>query len=107
MEIKDALRSLLQEMVLPEFEQVKSEQARVAQRLDAVEQRLSDINIHLVDQSRRIDAVRQELVGMIQSTNQRVDRLFEVIVKREEHQRLERAFDDLERRVNVLERRVA
>jgi len=47
------------------------------------------INLHLVDLSRRID-----------ETNKRIDRLYEVIVRREEH-------EDSKRRIITLEHEVA
>jgi hypothetical protein len=65
--------------------------------------RLDDITIHLSDQSRRIDetnkridavreelthridTVREDLAHKIDETNQRLDRLYEVIVRRDEH----------------------
>jgi archaellum component FlaC len=99
------------------------------QRLDDINRRLDDVNAHLIDQSRRIDAVREELGGRIDAvreglggridavreelggridetnkhiveTNKRLDRLYEVIVRREEHQ-------DLSLRVRTLEQEVA
>jgi len=124
MEIKEVLRSLLQEMILPEFEHMKTEQAKMGERLNSVDKRLDDINSHLIDQSRRIDetnkridsvrdelvtmidetnkrvdSVRDELVSMIGETNKRIDRLYEVVVRREEHGRLEMRMDNLEKRM--------
>ncbi|MBE9575056.1 MAG: hypothetical protein IMF20_08030 [Proteobacteria bacterium] len=114
MEIKEALRSLLQEMILPEFEQMRSEHAVLGERLNSVDKRLADINMHLVEQSRRIDetnkridTVRDELVTMVGETNKRIDRLYEVIVRREEHVVVKADLGNLERRVEELERRVA
>ena len=142
MEIKEAMRSVLQEMILPEFNEMKQEQAIMAERfnaiderfntiderfnaiderfnaiderfksinerLNAIDKRLDDTNRHLVDQSRRIDAVRGELMVMIQKANERLDRLFEVVVRKEEHFKLEQEFRDLRIRVENLERQVA
>ncbi|MDD3580092.1 MAG: hypothetical protein PHW74_03605 [Desulfobacca sp.] len=65
--------------------------------LSLTNKRLDDVNTHLVDQSRRID-----------ETNKRLDRLYEVIVRREEHeqlsarvQRLEEAMANLEKRITA------
>ena len=114
MEIKEALRSLLQEMILPELDLMKAEQIRITERLNSVDKRLEDINLHLVDQSRRIDetnrridSVRDELVAMIGETNKRIDRLYEVIVRREEHDTLARDLQELRIRVDSLEKRIA
>ena len=128
MEIKEALRSLLQEMILPELDLMKAEQMKITERLNSVDKRLEDITLHLVDQSRRIDetnkriddtnkridntnsrmnAVRDELVSMIGEINKRIDRLYEVIVRREEHYGLARDVQDLKIRVDNLEKRIA
>jgi len=115
MDLKETLRSFFKEMVLPELNQLKSGQERLNERLNGVENRLSDINAHLVDQSRRIDAIREELNGCIDAlrdelngridetnrrideTNKRLDRLYEVIVRREEHTQLRTKVTELER----------
>jgi len=39
MVVKEAIRSLLQEMILPEFEQVKAEQVKIQERLNSVDKR--------------------------------------------------------------------
>jgi tetrahydromethanopterin S-methyltransferase subunit G len=96
MDIRDAIRSLFQEMIIPEFEHMKAEQQRIEERLNSVDKRLEDINIHLVDQSRRID-----------ETNSRIDRLYEVVVRRDEHARLESRLEDLSLRVERLERQLS
>ena len=49
--------------------EIKDNQERMSIRLDAIEKRLSDINGHLIEQSRRIDEVRTELTGRIDATN--------------------------------------
>ena len=121
MEIKEALRSLLQEMILPELDLMKTEQIRITERLNSVDKRLEDINLHLVDQSRRIDdtnkriddmnrridSVRDELVAMIGETNKRIDRLYEVVVRRDEQETLVREVQELKFRVDNLERKLA
>jgi len=128
MDVKEALRSMLQEMILPELDHIKTEQVRINERINSVDSRLNDINAHLVDQSRRIDetnkridetnkridetnkridSVRDELVSMIRETNKRMDRLYEVIVRREEHDKLEARLSALETKVGDLERRIA
>jgi len=59
----------IKEFILPELKEIKDTQEKMNIKLDAVKKRLSNINQHLVDQSRRIDktnkrinAVREELV---------------------------------------------
>ncbi len=114
MDIKEALRSFFKEIILPELTEIKSGQERLNERLNGVDKRLSDINAHLVDQSRRIDAIRDELnarIGSVQNeiaeTNKRIDRLYEVIVRREEHSQLQSKVAEIERRLGELERKLA
>jgi uncharacterized coiled-coil protein SlyX len=121
MDVKEALRSFFKEIVLPEIQDIKTEQIKITERLNSVDQRLADINLHLADQSRRIDetnkridetnkridSVRDELVSMIGETNKRIDRLYEVIVRRDEHSELVIKVIDLEKRIVGLEGRLA
>lgn len=114
MDIKEAMRSLFQEMIIPEFEHMKAEQGKISERLNSVDTRLNDINAHIIDQSRRIDetnkridSIRDELVTIIGETNKRIDSLYEVIVRRDEHVGLERKLENIEERVGDLERRLA
>lgn len=85
MEMKESLRSLLKEIILPEFQGLKTQQVKLEERLNSIDKRLADINAHIVDQSRRIDAtnkridsVRDELFAVLSETNKRLDRLYEI-----------------------------
>ncbi|CAD7780185.1 MAG: hypothetical protein KIIPBIDF_01299 [Candidatus Methanoperedenaceae archaeon GB50] len=69
---KEGVVTVIKNFILPELKEIKDNQTKMSMRLDAVEKRLSDINGHLVDQSRRIDEtnnrideVRTELTGKI------------------------------------------
>ena len=82
-------------MILPELKTLQQDVSEIKGVLSLTNKRLDDVNTHLVDQSRRID-----------ETNKRLDRLYEVIVRREEHeplsvrvQRLEEAMANLEKRI--------
>ncbi|MFN6962062.1 MAG: hypothetical protein ACK4N6_07445, partial [Rhodocyclaceae bacterium] len=66
-------------------------------RSDAVREKLSG----------RIDTTREELTARIDETNKRLDRLYEVIVRRDEHVGLERWVRELDRKVLDLEHRLA
>lgn len=102
MNAKDAVLAALKELILPELQTIKREQAEfkmtlgmVNKRLDSMEKRLDDMNAHLVDQSRRIDEtnkridkIHADLILRIDETNRSIARLYEVIVRREEHQSL-------------------
>ena len=79
---KEGVVTAIKHFILPELKEIKDNQAKMSIRLDAVEKRLSDINGHLVDQSRRIDEtnnrideVRTELTGRIDETNKRIDEI--------------------------------
>ena len=111
MELKEIITNTFKELILPELGRIKEENKEIKNR------RLDDVNIHLADQSRRInetnkriDSVREELNARIDSvreelnkridetnkrideTNKRLDRLYEVIVRRNEHVRLEECY---------------
>ncbi len=126
------LRKFFQEVVVPELAQIRAENAEIKTTLQLTNKRLDDLNTHLVDQSRRIDAVRTELAEKIESartelthhldetnkridetnrrideTNDRLNRLYEVIVRREEHQGLAQRVTRLEQKLEELMARLA
>ena len=77
MEVMDSLRAALKELILPELDRIKQENAEINAKLELTNKRLDDINLHLADQSRRIDetnrrmdALREELGTEIRETNQ-------------------------------------
>jgi len=131
--IKEAVQAALRELIVPDIQEIKAEQGELKVALNLTNKRLDDINAHLVDQSRRIDEtnkridetnkridkVHADLIQRIDETNKRIDetnkridetnqgisRLFEVIVRKEEHflltdrvARLEQAVEDLKKR---------
>jgi len=73
MDIKETVKKLLQEMVVPDLSKIKNENNKILTTLDLTNKRLDDVNTHLADQSRRIDEVRTELGQRIDETNKRVD----------------------------------
>ena len=102
MEIAEAVRKIIKEMVLPELGQIHGEYREIKSILEITNKRLDDMNLQLVEQSRRIDETnkridetRTELRGEIGKLNQQenemilsVARLHQVTVSREEHQEL-------------------
>jgi len=60
---KEGVVTAIKNFILPELKEIKDNQAKIGKK------RLSDINGHLIDQSRRIDEVRTELTGRIDATN--------------------------------------
>jgi len=118
MSVKEAVLAALKELILPELQIIRQEQAGVKATLVLTNKRLDDVNAHLMDQSRRIDAirdglgaridaVREELSTRIDDTNKRLDRLYEVIVRREEHHGLEVRVSTLEQEVSALKKGLA
>lgn len=132
MEIKEAIRTAIKELIVPELETVKAENLEIKTILTLTNKRLDDINGHLVDQSRRIDetnkridetnrridSVREELTTRIDEANRgieamgtkfddRLHRLYEVIVRRDEHTQVIERVMLLERDVAELKRQVA
>ncbi|MFN3594098.1 MAG: hypothetical protein ACK4TK_05375 [Thiobacillaceae bacterium] len=55
MDVKEALRSAIQDCVLPEVDKLRLENAEIRATLQLTNQRLDDVQQQLVDQSRRID----------------------------------------------------
>jgi hypothetical protein len=128
MEVEEAIRAVLRELILPELDRMKEEHREtrgllwvMSQRLDDVNQRPDDANLHLGDQSRRIDALREDLSrridetnnrinetnNRIDNTNARIDRLYEVIVRRDEHVQVSERVAALEHEVSEIKRRLA
>ena len=118
MDIKEAVGSVLKELIVPELNKIKEENKEIKTTLVLTNKRLDDINLHLADQSRRIDSVREELSERIDSVredlgerideiNKRIDRLYEVIVRRDEHFRLDQRVAKLEREIDDLKRMAA
>ena len=129
MDIKEAMGNVLKEFIVPELNKIKEENKEIKATLVLTNKRLDDINLHLADQSRRIDSLRKELSERIDSVreelseridetnkridslrenlNQRIDRLYEVIVRRDEHYKLDQRVADLERVVNDLKLKAA
>jgi len=79
--------------------------------LDVTNKRLDDQNHHLIELSRRIDLVRTELTEWIDTTNEKIDaiygkidRLYEVVAKREEHIELSQLYRNIDDRIQKLEK---
>ena len=132
MSMKEAVLAALKELVLPELQVLKQEQGEIKATLTLTNKRLDDINLHLADQSRRIDdtnkridaihsdlikriddtnkridAIHSDLIGRVDETNRSIARLYEVIVRREEHTDLVGRVRLLEQEMAEIKRRVA
>jgi hypothetical protein len=147
MDIIEGVRTAIKEMMLSELDRIREENQEIKAILEMTNKRLDDMNLHLADQSRRIDAVREELGARIETlrieltariesvradlttrndeTNNRIDynnrrmdsmsekiddrlnRLYESIVRREEHSGLERRVLSIEQDVAEMKQRLA
>ncbi len=125
MDVIEGVRAAIKEMMLPELDRIREENKEIKATLVMINKRLDDVNLHLADQSRRIDATREELGARIDETNKRIneantridsmsgkfdirlDRLYEVIVRRDEHQAAERRIAALEKDVAEIRLRLA
>jgi predicted nucleic acid-binding Zn-ribbon protein len=114
MEVKKEIVNALKEIVVPELTKIKEDVNNVKGVLELTNKRLDDINLHLADQSRRIDetnkkidSTREELGQRIDETNDRLNRLYEVIVRRDEHSTLDQKVLALEKDVQELKLKMA
>jgi acetylglutamate synthase len=109
---KTAIKSVLQELIIPEIDKIKADINEVKAIQGVTNKRIDDISIHLADLSRkldetnrRIDEQGRELNSRIDETNNRLNRLYEVIVRRDEHASLEQRIVELEKDVQELKAR--
>jgi hypothetical protein len=112
MDIKDAVRAALKELIVPDLDKIREGNSEIRVRLDLTNKRLDDINLQLADQSRRIDSVREELTQRIDSvreeltqrideTNQRIDS-----VREELTQRIDSVREELTQRIDETNKRI-
>jgi len=76
MDIKEAVRIAIKELMIPELDKIKEENKEIKTTLVLTNKRLDDLNVHLADQSRRIDETNKridELNKRIDETNKRID----------------------------------
>ena len=116
-DIKDAIRAAIKELMLPEIEAIRRDNQEIKARLELTNKRVDDINIHLADQSRRIDetnkkidAVRDELLQKIDITNRRIDQVIfqttRIAQEMERIKREEKVTADILDRLRALEKKV-
>ena len=92
----------IKDFLIPELEAIRQEQSAVRERLNA-------IDLHLVDQSRRIDATNQridkvhaDLLARIDETNKRIDKVHADMLARidETNKRIDKAHADMLARID-------
>lgn len=109
MDVKEALRSAIQDWVVPEFDKLRLENAEIRATLQLTNKRLDDIQQQLIDQSRRIDEtnkridkVHDDLLARIDETNKRIDETNDRIdkVNADLIGRIDRVRNDLTERID-------
>jgi hypothetical protein len=128
MEIAETLKKVIQDLIVPELNLLKADNREIKVILELTNKRLDDMSAHLLDQGRRIDEtnkridetnkridetneridlLRVELRDELGKANMRIDRLYEVIVRREEHEKLESRITRLEQQVSEIRNKIA
>ena len=85
MEIAEAVRKIIKEMVLPELGQIHGEYREIKSILEITNKRLDDMNLQLVEQSKRIDETNKridETNKRIDETNNKMDSLHSDLIQR-------------------------
>ena len=93
---KSIITNALKELIIPELDKIKADVSETKAILNVTNKRIDDLSLHMVEVNRRID-----------ETNNRLNRLYEVIVRREEHASLEQKFIALEREVHEIKSKMA
>ena len=61
MDIKEAVGSVLKDLIVTELYKIKEKNRKIKAILILTSKRLDDINLHLADQSRRIDETSKKI----------------------------------------------
>jgi predicted nuclease with TOPRIM domain len=93
---KAVITNALKELIIPELDKIKADVSETKAVLNVTNKRIDDLSLHMVEVNRRID-----------ETNNRLNRLYEVIVRREEHAALEQKIIALEREVHEIKIKMA
>lgn len=93
---KAVISNALKELVIPELDKIKADVSETKAVLGVTNKRIDDLSLQMVEVNRRID-----------ETNNRLNRLYEVIVRREEHAALEQKVIALEREVHEIKSKIA
>ncbi len=104
----------MQHLIVSELERVRQQLAAVRAAPDLTHWRLDDVNLQLADQSRRMEAVREERILRADAMNSRFDKLHEgprnlamAAARRVEQERWERRVGEVAREVLGLTQKVA
>ena len=98
MEIVEAMKTAIKEMIVPEINKVKSDVGEIKAVLGVTNKRIDDIVIQLSDLNRKIDSVREELSQRIDDTNKRIDSIKE---------KLDQKIDDINSQIESLNKELS
>lgn len=121
MDINDEIGNAIKDMIVHELDKPKTDVSEIKAVQEVTNKRIDDISIHIADLSRRIDENNRRIDGTnnrveelkdriedkISETNDRLNRLYEVIVRRDEHKTLELKLIELERDVKEIKSKIA
>ena len=114
MEITDKINEAFKEIILPELGKLTQDVKEIKTTLSFTNQRITDIHSQYLDLSRRLDSARMELTERIDETNKRIDetnrrmnRLYEVIVRREEHASVVERGNHIEIELEAVKKKIA
>ncbi|MFN3412446.1 MAG: hypothetical protein ACK42L_00095 [Thermoanaerobaculum sp.] len=104
MTVAEKVREVIQQLILPELDSMRHQLVELRTAVDLTNRRLDDVNVHLADQSRRMDALREELTLRIDETNTRVDAVREELLGevRTLRSELTARIDETNKRVDAL-----
>jgi deoxyhypusine synthase len=86
---KAVITSALKELVIPELDKIKADVSETKAVLGVTNKRIDDLSLQMVE------------------VNRRIDRLYDVIVRREEHAALEQKVIALEREVHEIKSKMS
>ncbi len=136
MDTKEIIAKVLQELILPELAVIKHDNAEIKAVLNVTNKRLDDFNNHLIEQSRRIDDTNKRIDDLstkfdsklddlstkfdskldnlstkfdskLDDLNNRMNQLYLVIVRRDEHDKLEYRVMALEDKLEKIINKIA
>jgi len=111
MEMMEALRTAIQEWIVPEFDKIRLENSEIRATLQLTNKRLDDIQAQLIEQSRRIDEMNKridETNKRIDETNKRIDAVSANLLHRieETNKRIDAVHADLLARLDATNQRL-
>ncbi len=86
---KAVITNALKELIIPELDKIKADVSETKAVLGVTNKRIDDLSMQMVE------------------VNKRIDRLYEVVVRREEHAALEQKLIALERDVHEIKSKMA